>query len=153
MEREASAVKHGKAWWSAAIPSTQNPVLRKGSVGSIPSSGTSNSIAFTHLPRSLLKTVPRAATPVGQFAGKSRGWARWGERTGADPVVRGGARSGHAGQRSEATDRCRDGADWPVHGVGTALLTVDIASALRETSTNLDSVDRLITRPDPGVTL
>ena len=51
---------------------SQNPVLRKGSVGSIPSSGTSNSIAFTHLPRSPLKTVPRAPTPVGQPWGNSR---------------------------------------------------------------------------------
>jgi hypothetical protein len=51
---------------------SSNPVPFTGSVGSLPSSGTTKSIPFTHLPRLLRETVPCAARPVGQPWGNSR---------------------------------------------------------------------------------
>ena len=95
--REASAMKHRKAWWSASIPSTQNPERHKSRVGSTPTSGTNKSIPLRHLPRSPLKTVPCAKTAVGQPWGNSRESAPRGQGgpSGPQPTCRcgpGGAR-------------------------------------------------------------
>jgi hypothetical protein len=49
---------------------------------------------------------------VGQFAGKSRGWAAWAEQTGAYSGERADRRSSPAGQRGEARDRYGDRSDF-----------------------------------------